>query len=107
MTDAPVTAESVAAPKCSECRFGLIQDTGWSNWTVDGRDFFCLLGAHPEDGFDVWYYNDSRLNYAAECPKFEVGEPVSMDVDHEDEVPEERRAIYDAWSARNDGEVLQ
>jgi hypothetical protein len=87
--------------KCDGCKFGLFQDTGYSSYTVEGTDFFCLLNAHPDDGFDAWYREDGRLTFAAECPKFEAGEPISLDVEQEDmvDLTPEQTTLYKAWEA--------
>ena len=91
-------------PTCNECRFAIFQDYGYSNWTVEGTEFFCAIKQHPADGFDRWYGDDGRLNYAAECRMFRAGEPISIDVDREDLPTEgEARMIYDLW----DGEPIK
>lgn len=96
------TPDRDAARTCEGCKFALFQDTGYSSWTVEGTDFFCLIGVHPDDGFDAWYKEDVRLNFAAQCPRFEAGESVHMDVDHDDEgdLTPEQKALYDTWAAK-------
>lgn len=98
-----LSADDVAGPTCDGCRFGSLQDIGYSNWTVEGRDFFCLVDAHPSDGFDAWYRTDPRLRFAAECPKFEAGEPVCLNVDREDldQLTPDQRGLLAAWEKRH------
>jgi hypothetical protein len=77
---------------CMNCRFAVHVDFGWSNYTVEGATFHCAKKAHPDGEFDEFYGEDKRLKFAAECPSFEAGSGVSMDVDRENEpdlTPEE------------------
>lgn len=80
-------------PNCADCRFAIWQDQGYSNWTVEGTDFFCAKSLHPADGFDRWYGRDKRLDFAAECPGYEQGEGVHLDVDGEDEPSDEEKDL--------------
>lgn len=68
---------------CSECKFALMQDKGYSNYTVEGTTFSCMLQEHPDGEFDRWYGEDSKLHYAEECEKYEEGYPETLDVDNE------------------------
>lgn len=70
---------------CNDCQFAFFADYGYSNYTVEGTDFFCTIGRHPKDGFDRFYGEDNRLDFAKECKCFVRGAPITMDVDHEDE----------------------
>ena len=69
---------------CSNCVNGLMWDTGYSNWTVEGTDFHCIISKHPEAPFDKWYGKDKRLEHAEKCPDFFEGEAQGLDVDMED-----------------------
>lgn len=84
---------------CADCRFGLFQDVGYSSYTVEGTEFYCMVNAHPEQGFDVFYGEDKRINFAVECPKFDAGESIDMDVDYDRQrnLTPQQKAIYDAW----------
>lgn len=86
---------------CNECRYALFEDYGYSNYTVEGTLFHCLKKSHPEDGFDRWYGEDKRLDFAKECGDFSRGEPVEMDVDRElapfTEDPEIRALMEKGW----------
>lgn len=55
---------------CSDCQFALFADVGYSNYTVEGTEFYCTIGLHPEDGFDRFYGGDKRLLFAQECKGF-------------------------------------
>jgi len=105
---------------CDECRFCLLEDHGYSNWTVEGTLVFCLKGLHPKtDGFDRWYGEDRNLKFAGQCAYFESGEPVELDVDREKisfddaEAGKELSSAYtddpeikpllDVWEAKNGG----
>lgn len=85
--------------KCSECKYAILQDTGYSNWTVMGTDFHCAKKLHPEDGLDWWYGEDKRIEYAEQCAGYEAGEPVQMDVDGEYEHTPDEQAIIDLWNS--------
>lgn len=84
---------------CNECRFAIFKDYGYSNYTVEGTEFFCAIKAHPADGFDRWFGGDQRLWFAAECGSFSPGEAIGLDVEGEDydDLTDEQKAIYEAW----------
>lgn len=69
--------------KCTDCKNCLLQDYGYSNWTVEGTSVYCMNGKHPDGEFDKWYGSDKRLLYANECGSFEKGEPQDIDVELE------------------------
>lgn len=71
-------------PSCKKCKYAILQDEGYSNYTVMGTEFHCAKKLHPEDGFDYWYGEDKRLDYAQQCSSFEQGEPIKMDVEQND-----------------------
>ena len=68
---------------CMDCKFRLARDEGYSNYTVEGTTFFCLLKKHPDMPFDEFYGEDKRLAYAKQCDRFVKGESVWIDVDHD------------------------
>jgi hypothetical protein len=68
---------------CAQCKFCLLEDVGYSNYTVENTLFFCLKDAHPEDGFDSWYREADKLAYAEKCQQFEPGIPIELDVEQE------------------------
>lgn len=82
---------------CGGCKFAVMQDHGWSNYSAEGAEFFCSKQVHPEDGFDSFYSASPRLAFAADCTLFEAGFPINMDVDGEAaaDLNDEQRAIYD------------
>lgn len=69
--------------KCDVCRWCLLEDYGYSNYTTEGTYVHCLKNLHPESGWDRFYGEDKRLLFAETCPSFEEGEPVSVDVEHD------------------------
>lgn len=97
--------------KCDECKWCLLEDYGYSNYTTEGTYVHCLKNLHPESGFDRWYGEDARLNFAENCGEFFAGEAVSVDVDrealgrYEDKLStaytddSEVAALLDAWEA--------
>lgn len=71
---------------CTECKFAVFQDTGYSNWTVMGTDFYCAKKVHPNDGFDLFYGQAPGLEFGQTCTEKEEGEPLSLDVDGESQL---------------------
>lgn len=69
--------------KCTDCKYRLAEDFGYSNYTVEGTTFHCLLKKHPEMPFDEFYGRDKRLEYAVHCDSFTAGESVFLDCDRE------------------------
>jgi hypothetical protein len=70
---------------CRRCRWHMWEEYGYSNYTVEGSYFHCLKKLHPEDGFDEFYGEDPRLDFAQTCGSFQVGEGVQLDCDREEE----------------------
>lgn len=67
--------------RCDQCRYAELHDYGYSNWTVEGTTFKCLLNLNPNGDFDRFYGADERLAYAEQCEKYRYGEPVHLSVD--------------------------
>mgnify|MGYP001591351197 FL=1 len=84
---------------CEDCKYCVLIDNGYSNYTVEGTDFNCYKELHPDGSFDRWYGKDKRLEYAQQCGGFEAGECIEMDVDRENEadLTAEQRAIWEAY----------
>lgn len=97
MNEAPHTSE---LKSCNDCKFGIFKDHGYSNYTVEGTNFTCALKKHPDvttpEGFDRFYGEDARLNYANECPEFFVGDSIHIYVeeDNEADLTSEQKEIY-------------
>ena len=68
---------------CGDCRFACFVDYGYSNYTIEGTEFYCAKKAHPDGHFDRFYNEDKRLNFAAKCKKFKAGKCIEMDVEEE------------------------
>ena len=69
--------------KCTDCRYHVTQDTGYSNWTVEGCEIDCLLNKNKQLPCDGWYEEAPALDYANECDRYREGEGVEFDVDWE------------------------
>lgn len=82
--------------KCTNCKFAVLEDNGYSNWTVEGTEFSCAKKVHPAGSFDIYYNTAEQLQYAEGCSGFEDGEPVHMDVDGENlaEFSAEEKVIW-------------
>lgn len=69
--------------KCNECKFCVLEDYGYSNYTVEGTDADCLLDMNPFYPADNWYGDAEAHDFANVCPRFKEGNPIEIDVDHE------------------------
>ena len=68
---------------CDRCMFAFLVDYGYSNYTVEGTNFYCGINKHPDGPFDQFYGGDKRLGYASDCQYFAKGHAVKMDVDRD------------------------
>ena len=66
---------------CNSCYYAAHVDEGYSNYTVEGTTFWCLLSKHPDAPFDEWYGEDERMKFAEKCDSFYKGEGFNLDVD--------------------------
>lgn len=69
--------------KCNECKFCVLEDYGYSNWTVEGTNADCLLEMNPKLPDDQGWGTSDSLDFANVCPRFKEGDPIHVDVDHE------------------------
>lgn len=100
---------------CADCKYLYFQDTGYSNWTVEGCDVDCALGKNkrlPDEMPDDWVYHqffhhshDRSDNWVAtavgRCDSYEPsGMQVHLDVDGEHKIedlasdPDVIEAVY-------------
>lgn len=70
--------------KCTECKYYVEEDYGYSNYTVEGTTVDCLLGLNPKLPEDRFWDEEPALKYAEECERFVVGDGVYIDCDRED-----------------------
>jgi hypothetical protein len=49
-----------------------------------GTDIDCLLHLNTDFPTDEWYGEAKELEFAEQCKRFSEGEPVFVDVDHDD-----------------------
>jgi hypothetical protein len=70
--------------RCNDCRFHILRDEGYSNYTVEGVSFNCAKGLHPKAPFDNFYAKAPELGFAESCTSFTRGEGVHIDVDKEE-----------------------
>ena len=69
--------------KCVECKFCVLKDYGYSNYTVEGTNADCFLDMNPDFPVDNYYGETPEHDFANVCPRFKVGEPIYIDCDHE------------------------
>lgn len=81
---------------CMDCKFSISEDYGYSNYTVEGTQFFCGKHAHPEAPFDRFYGDNPKLKFAETCTEFEEGQGIDMDCDGENyaDLTDEQKEIY-------------
>ena len=70
--------------RCTDCRYCLGQDNGYSNFTVEGTEYECLLGMGVEFPVDEWGDGGLKLESAENCNKFSEGNYVWVDVERGD-----------------------
>lgn len=74
--------------KCTECKFLLAVDSGYSNYTVEETDLDCLKGFNerlPATESYRFETESSDVNAIAEaCPHYRKGDGTHIDVDRED-----------------------
>lgn len=89
---------------CKDCRWAILQDHGYSNYTVEGTDLMCAGMYHPEESFDVYYGEAKQTKFAEECAHYEPGEPPRLEVEGgwtlEDFTAEQREAL-ELYSAKS------
>lgn len=82
---------------CNECAYAILDDFGYSNYTVEGTTFHCGLKLHPDDGFDRFYGEEVRLKFAEGCEGYKEGHGAEIDVDREG-VKYDAPTIEEKWS---------
>ena len=84
---------------CNDCKYAVFEDHGYSNWTVEGTDFSCARGLHPEGTFDRFYGDDPRLAFGATCSGFSKGDCLDIDVERDalDDLSPEQQVIWDMY----------
>lgn len=70
--------------KCTDCRYCIEEDWGYSNYTVEGTEVNCLLNKNPDFPTDRFYGENEKLNFAATCDGFVDGESIHIDVEKEE-----------------------
>lgn len=75
--------------KCTDCDYAVEKSYGYSNYTVEGIDVFCLHGLNPDFPVDRFYGEEKTLLFAEACPSFKEGEPIGVDVESYGVLPEE------------------
>jgi hypothetical protein len=68
---------------CQDCKFCVLEDYGYSNYTVEGTLVHCGKNIHPDSPFDRFYGKELRLEFANKCHGFEAGNAIEIDVDRE------------------------
>ena len=69
--------------KCHECRYCILTDYGYSNYTVEGTTADCLMDLNKAFPVDTFYGEEPVLAFAEECKSYTHGSPVEVDVEQE------------------------
>ena len=83
---------------CDNCKYCILEDTGYSNYTVEGTTVSCLLNHNPNFPKDYWYGEEPTLAFATKCPQFTPGEGPQIDVE---------RTLGDIANYSDDPEIKQ
>jgi hypothetical protein len=80
--------------KCQNCKYFVTQDTGFSNWTVEGSDVTCLKGkfkdledsyAWEEKQFFKQFDNCEHFVESNNCINFDVDGEITIEDYKEDQ----------------------
>lgn len=73
---------------CNTCKYCVLEDYGYSNYTVEGTYQDCLLNLNPGFPVDHWYGKTEENKGAVDCRRYVQGEPIELDVDRDYGYPE-------------------
>ncbi len=69
--------------RCDKCKFCVLEDYGYSNWTVEGTNVSCVLNLNPKFPADHRWGHSPEAEFAKECSRYTQGDPVEIDVDQD------------------------
>lgn len=72
--------------KCTDCKWAVVIEHGYSNYTVEGAYMNCVKDANPNFPTDRFYGKAEKLNI--NCRKFKKGENTTLDVEYWGNTPE-------------------
>lgn len=69
--------------RCGNCKYLIVEDRGYSNYTVTDTYLMCLKNADDRFPCPDYYIHESDDPYfwGQECKQFEFGKPIHLDVD--------------------------
>ena len=82
---------------CTDCKYCIQIEYGYTNWTVEGTEDDCLLGLNPKFPVDNFYDKEPSLKFADDCSSFIKGNGVYVDCDIED---------GNIWNYSDDPEII-
>ena len=69
---------------CSDCKHSVLVDYGYSNYTVEGTNVYCIKKLHPNPGFDNWYgENKDEGKFAEGCSGYDEGQGILIDCERD------------------------
>ena len=74
----------MAEKRCRDCVWCVLEDHGYSNYTVEGTRQGCLRKLNPKFPLaDSFYGNEPGNEFAEQCSSFNAGLPIHIDVETE------------------------
>lgn len=84
---------------CDNCKYRILLDNGYSNWTVEGTDIDCAKSLNPHFPMDRYYGEIKECKFGDTCKDFEDGDCIAhFDVDGEVQVEKDDIDV-DQWKA--------
>ena len=82
----------MASETCDNCIWGLYKDVGYSNWTVEGTNFYCRMRNRPVTSAETY----EEIEKPDDCNDWKWGEPPKLSV--EDRLPDDcKETSYEGW----------
>jgi hypothetical protein len=94
---------------CSNCRYSFCIEYGYSNYTVEGSDLYCVADFISRQGVDRFWNEEPVLQEAETCPWWtKIDVEITFDVDlinnwldYFDDEDASRRILITNWIKRN------
>jgi hypothetical protein len=68
---------------CIDCKYCLECDYGYSNYTVEGTNVYCMFDLNPGLPEDKGWGEEPALKHAKDCTRFTPGGSTVIDVDRD------------------------
>jgi len=101
--------ETMGGLTCKLCKYSLVEQFGYSNYTVTGEELNCLINKNPFAPIDTFYGETEGEQYANECSSYEEGDGIFFGPeDDEDEwwLTAEQKILLEKFRAGVDSDRL-